>query len=112
MDLVYKATMGGDWRMPSNDEVKELIYNCYWEEATVNGKDGILFTSKHNGNTLFIPSAGRYNQLQLYSMFAYWDTSYFNSDRAWELVYAPPYVNSPDISADNRFVGQPIRAVK
>lgn len=107
-----RATMGGDWRMPSNDEVKELIYNCYWEEATVNGKDGILFTSKHNGNTLFIPSAGRYNQLQLYSMFAYWDTSYFNSDRAWELVYAPPYVNSPDISADNRFVGQPIRAVK
>ena len=52
------ATMnwGGKWRMPTYDELVELLlYDTYCtrEQTKVNNVDGILVTSKSNGNSVF-----------------------------------------------------------
>ena len=54
--------MGGNWRIPTKDELKELIdnTNSVWVSNYHNsGINGRQFTSKINGNTIFIPASGR-----------------------------------------------------
>ena len=52
------ANWGNNWRMPTNDEVRELIDSCKWE---FTGK-GYKVTGK-NKNSIFLPAAGyRYGE--------------------------------------------------
>ena len=50
--------MGGDWRMPTKDEIQELLDNTDNKWTQVNGVNGFKFTGS-NGNSIFIPAAGR-----------------------------------------------------
>ena len=52
------ANWGGQWVMPTYDEMQELIDNTTSEWVTQNGMKGRVFTSKTNGCTLFLPDAG------------------------------------------------------
>lgn len=49
---------GEDWRMPSESQLQELIEQCDWNSATLNGVDGCLVESKSNNNSIFLPYAG------------------------------------------------------
>ena len=49
---------GSDWVMPTYDEQMELLNNCTSEWTTLNGVKGRKFTSKINGNSIFLPAAG------------------------------------------------------
>ena len=51
------ANWGGSWRMPTYDEMEELINDCTWEETTLNDIKGYLVIGK-NGNSIFLPFAG------------------------------------------------------
>lgn len=55
---VAQSSWGSHWRLPSADEVKELIDNCTYKWGTLNGVTGALFTSKKNGNSIFFPAGG------------------------------------------------------
>lgn len=59
-DDAVAVAWGGDWHMPTETQLKELLdpANCTSTWTTVDGVNGRLFTSKTNGNTLFIPAAG------------------------------------------------------
>ena len=57
-DDAARVNMGGDWRMPTEAECQELLNNTTNEWATINGVSGRKFTSKINGNSIFIPAAG------------------------------------------------------
>ena len=48
---------GGNWRLPSIDEFKELINNCSWNYTDINGVNGYKITGV-NGNYIFLPAAG------------------------------------------------------
>ena len=53
--------MGGDWRMPTQTELKELRDNTtsVWvKDYNGSGVNGRKFTSKTNGNSIFIPASG------------------------------------------------------
>ena len=39
-------------------EIQELIDNCKYEWVTYKGVKGCKFTSKKNGNSIFLPAAG------------------------------------------------------
>ena len=52
------ANWGSDWRMPTSDEMKELINQCTWEWTTMNGVNGYKVKSHTNGNSIFLPAAG------------------------------------------------------
>lgn len=53
--------MGGNWKMPTESNFNELLEgttNEWVENYQGSGVNGRLFTSKTNGNTMFIPAAG------------------------------------------------------
>ena len=52
------VNLGKGWRMPSVGHLKELMM-CKHEWTQVDGVNGYLFTGP-NGNTIFLPAAGRY----------------------------------------------------
>lgn len=57
-DDVAHVSYGGKWRMPTKEEMEELIANCYNQFVELKGVKGVRYTSKQNGNTIFIPLAG------------------------------------------------------
>ena len=58
------ANWGAPWRMPTREELKELIDNCTFTWTTQNGTTGTLVTGK-NGNTIFFPANGCYIRTSL-----------------------------------------------
>lgn len=54
---VAHVKWGGSWRMPTRDEIYELVYICTWKWTTLNGVNGQLVTGP-NGNSIFLPAAG------------------------------------------------------
>ena len=56
-DDAANKNMGGDWHMPTPEQIQELIDNTISTWTTKDGVNGKLFTSK-NGNSIFIPAAG------------------------------------------------------
>jgi hypothetical protein len=58
-DDAAHVNWGGSWVMPTSGEIDELLANTTSEWTTVNGIKGCKFTSKTNGNSIFLPAAGR-----------------------------------------------------
>ena len=56
-DDVAHVKWGGDWRMPTTEEQRELLNNCTWKWTTLNGVNGYCVTGP-NGNSIFLPAAG------------------------------------------------------
>ncbi|MBO7417139.1 MAG: hypothetical protein J6U22_11265, partial [Bacteroidaceae bacterium] len=57
-DDAAHVNWGGDWRMPTKEECRELFEKCKWTETTVNGVHGYKITSKVPGytkNSIFLP---------------------------------------------------------
>ena len=106
------VNMGGNWRMPTRDDVLELFDNCNAiriEDYNGTGVAGMMFTSKTNGNSMFLPAAGSYYNsnknnegLGEYPL-ATWDSSY-----AMFLYFG---YNSPDISFSDKCEGRTVRGV-
>ncbi len=112
-DDAARANWGGSWRMPTQEECKELINNCTTTWTTENGVYGRLFTSKTNGKTLFLPAAGLRSGSSLVdagSFGYYWSSS---------LISGYPYIArtldfySTNVTTYNntRYYGQSVRAV-
>ena len=85
-DDAAHVNMGGKWRMPTKDELKELFNNTTRKVETINRVKGMLFTSKINNKRLFVPFAG------------YWYNGSFaaagSSADVWSSQVHPSYVNS------------------
>lgn len=61
-DVAHKK-WGGNWRIPTKAEMKELLDNCTWTWTTRNDINGYLVTGKKPGYTdrsIFIPVTGTY----------------------------------------------------
>lgn len=62
IDDAATQLIGSKWAMPTYEDIAELIKNTtnVWINNYNNsGKNGRLFTSKINGNTIFLPASGR-----------------------------------------------------
>ena len=58
-DDAAHANMGGDWHMPTPNQIWELMHNTISSWTTQDGVNGRLFTSKKDGTkSIFIPAAG------------------------------------------------------
>ena len=81
-DAAY-VNWGSNWRMPSLEQIQELIDNCNWEWTTLNGVYGRKATSKKNGNSIFLPGAGYRFDASLGdagSWGYYWSRTLYTSD--------------------------------
>ena len=59
-DDAAHVSLGGSWRMPTHAEQEELRTQCSWERTSRNGVEGHKVTGP-NGNSIFLPDAGRWN---------------------------------------------------
>lgn len=111
-DAAY--TSDNTCRMPTKAELEELIANTTSTWETLNGVDGRRFTSKINGNSIFVPAAGYCIIGSVFNVGSYgclWSSSLNESDSrgAWNL-----YFNSGNVDVDSldRYYGFTVRAVK
>ena len=67
------ANWGGDWRMPTKTEQEELLNSYYTTSiwTTQNKVKGYKITSNKNGNTIFLPAAGRRSNTDLTHVGSY-----------------------------------------
>ena len=104
---------GGSWRMPTEEEIDELIdeNNCTWTWTTQNGVAGYKVTSKKNGKSIFLPAAGfRSGDYLSDESGKYWSSSLHRSySRYASFVFF--YSDGVDWSTDDRYYGQSVRAV-
>ena len=56
IDDAASRKLGGRWRIPTYSEFKELLDNCDVTVKKQKGVQGLLFTSKINGNSIFLPT--------------------------------------------------------
>jgi hypothetical protein len=70
-DDVARVKLGGKWRMPTEKDMRELVTNCDWVATSINGIEGQLFTSKKNGNTIFIPGGKHWSSSSYIAGLAY-----------------------------------------
>ncbi len=114
-DDAATANWGSDWRMPSGEQIQELISNCTIQWTTRNGINGCLFTSKINGALLFLPAAGfRYGSAISYmgSKGYYWSRTLGGTNTPHysnQLYFHSEGVNRLDYFRD---FGRSVRAVR
>lgn len=112
-DDAANANMGGDWHMPTPDQISELLNNTTNTWTAQDGVNGRLFTSKANGKSIFIPAAG----------YAYFG-SIFDSGSdglVWSSMLSEDYVNygqslnfdssNVGLSGSYRYCGRSVRGV-
>ncbi|MCQ2189802.1 MAG: hypothetical protein MJZ00_07860 [Paludibacteraceae bacterium] len=109
------AVMGDAWKMPTEAQCKELIYECDWAWTEVNGVNGYKVTGK-NGNSIFLPAAGLRGAGDVVNndkIGGFWssticDAPETSGDFAMHLNY---YSESHAVEKGGRGYGRTIRAV-
>lgn len=74
---VSRVQWGGSWRIPTQDEIEELISKCTWKFSKAGGHDGYKITGP-SGKSIFLPVAGRYTEnglIQQGQFGTYWSSS-------------------------------------
>ena len=116
-DAAYKATDGAA-RMPTQDEIRELLKNTSKQWITDyngTGVNGMKFTSKTDETKyIFIPAAGYCNYGSVHSVgniSYFWSSSLFTSyaNYAWYLGFDS---DGYSMYYDYRYVGQSVRGVR
>ena len=109
---VATAKRGESWQMPTKEDFEELITNCGWEWATVNGVDGYKVTGP-NGNSIFLPVTGYREGASLHNdgkLAEYWCST---PHKDTEFAYYFYYTGSDRLTFwIYRYVGRCVRPVK
>ena len=112
-DDAANANWGGNWRIPTDTEFRELKDNCTWTWTKLNEVYGYKVTSNINGNSMFLPAAGeRYNVSLLYknTRGMYW-TSSLGYSCSGSYYFNMQSENKIEESSSYRYNGMTIRAV-
>ncbi|MCF0213498.1 MAG: hypothetical protein HUK13_09850 [Muribaculaceae bacterium] len=108
-----KTELGGNWCMPTEEDLKELTTSCIWSWTTVNGVDGYTVTNKSDATKyIFLPAAGyRYGTaLEQGGTYGhYWCADpHTNSPNAIRMTLFSAYRS---VTNAYRYYGLPIRPV-
>lgn len=112
-DAAYQYT-NGECSIPTKEELQELFDNTTSEWTTMDDVNGSLFTSKTNGNFIFIPAAGFGDTGSLLSIgdcSGIWSSSLDegNASGAYFLLFSSYVATIKDYSRCNGFS---VRGVK
>ena len=108
-----RANWGSTWRMPTKDEIDELIENTTTTWTTRNGVKGRLVTSKRNSKNIFLPAAGCRVWTLLFNEGSdgrYWSSTPYESD-TYIAYYLFFYSGIFGRDWSDRFNGRPVRPV-
>lgn len=113
-DDAANANMGGDWHIPTPEQIQELIEHTINKWVKCNGKNGRLFTSKKDPSKfIFIPAAGVVLSDTIYSsgeLASIWSSmlSHFSKENGQELRFDEDLI---DVSVFLRCDGLNVRGV-
>ena len=101
------------YSMPTKEQLQELIDGTTSTWTTQNGVNGRLFTSKTNGNSIFVPAAGGGGSGSMYGVGSggnLWSSSLYEdyTNCAWYLFFNSGYVALGNFG---RCYGQSVRGV-
>ncbi len=114
-DDAATVALGSPWRMPTIDEIAELLDKCKWTEAPMNGVQGYVVEGP-NGNAIFLPAAGERDRLEIIgegTYCNYWSSSlyvYDNNPSGAYILYFP--TDDHSYYYNQRCYGQSIRPVR
>ena len=117
-DAAYGYT-NGKCKMSTKEQFQELIDETDYTWTTQNDVNGGLFTSKTNGNSIFVPASGRFGDgknteidketyILANTIHQYEDGSYMN----YQCDYLELWGNSIYVNYGSRYYGYTIRGVK
>lgn len=101
--------LGNGWRMPTHNEIKELVTDCTWEWTQINGINGYKVTGP-SGNSIFLPAAGYGHGGSKGKSLAYYSSTQYSPGFAYHLS-----ATSENIWHDltsQKYSGNNIRPVK
>ena len=108
--------LGEDWRMPTREEMQELLDKCEWEWHTVEGVDGYKVTGPSR-RSIFLPANGLIDGSSLNNTGtygAYW-TSTPQADTEGKATAATLYFYGGMLKSlqwANRYAGRAVRPVR
>ena len=112
-----RAQWGGEWRMPTKQELADLVSNCDWTWTTLNSVRGYIVRGKgsYADSSIFLPCAGIGDDTWLDYAGArgcYRSSSMYSSDfgGAWELDFESDLQRAS--SNYRRYHGKSIRPVR
>ena len=119
-DAVYQnfvSPIGIKFNIPTKNQFAELVKNTIKEKQTdfngVKGLNGLLYTSKINGNSIFFPSTGNYDGAshEGKNLVTLWTANLSIIDN--NSHYATYFYGNGITSfvSNNRFCGYPVRPV-
>lgn len=112
-DAAY-VNWGSGCRMPSMEQIIELIDKCNWTWTSLNGVVGQLGKSKYNKKTIFLPAAGGRYGSSLSGAGSYGDCWSRTLDTDGSFFAYGLYFRSlsANRSTNPRYNGQSVRAVR
>jgi len=111
-DDAARANWGGQWAMPTIEHIRELKKYTTSEWTTLKGVVGRKFTSKQNGNAIFLPAAGYMGSKgidQQETTGNYWSSSLSSSTSIASELWFKSTLADPFSSSRN--YGQSIRPI-
>ena len=112
-DDVATAKLGNEWRLPTQEEMEELINSCKWTWERQNGQLGWKVTGK-NGNSIFLPAAGAASSYRIAGvgeLGRYWTSTRDESNYSAYNLRFKDGRETIEVVDDTRFYGRPVRAV-
>lgn len=122
-DDVARVLWGGGFRMPTLQEMCELMRECDWEWVDSDKKKGYKVKSRVNGNSIFLPSCGAHGEskinlfgkkvyFQVGGSGGYYWTASLNTDDTLDAHYLDFGSWFFNTRSERRFNGFSVRAVK
>lgn len=114
-DVAY-VNWGNKWHMPTWENFEELYSKCSWESIIYQGVKGVFVTGP-NGNSIFLPAAGSYYEMDHKEpgSISYWSATLsdnISGQHAYQL-----YILDLDLEESNfifdyyRYTGSTVRPV-
>ena len=90
-----REKLGGNWRMPTGEELKALTQKCILEFDMINGVKMVKFTSRKNQNSIYFPMGGykRDNSVKEIGRSGYYwasDTDEYDDIQYSYVIYPTP----------------------
>jgi len=112
-DDVAKSMLGGEWRIPTKEDMEELVEECEWKWTRGNGHLGWKVIGPNN-NYIFLPASGAassYRIAGVNELGRYWTATRDDSDYSAYNLRFKDGTDTIVVVDDTRFYGRTIRPV-
>ena len=112
-DDVAKSVLGGEWRIPTKEDMEELVEECEWKWTSLNGQLGWKVIGSNN-NYIFLPASGAassYRIAGVNELGRYWTATRDDSNYSAYNLRFKDGTDTIVVVDDTRFYGRTIRPV-